>query len=51
MTDEETTRLKLENEELRGENSRLNTYNDELEKKCHDLEDMLREALADLKEQ
>ncbi len=50
MTDEEENRLKLENEELRGENSRLNTYNDELEKENHTLQDMLREAIANSKE-
>lgn len=50
MTDEEANRLKLENETLRGENSRLSTYNDELEKKCHNLQEMLREAIADFHE-
>ncbi len=49
MTDKET-RLKLENEELRGENSRLNTYNDELEKDNHTLQDKITELIANSKE-
>lgn len=47
MTTEEENRLKLENEELRGENSRLNTYNDELEKQIHDLQEILRKNIVD----